>query len=147
MAFGREAWWILGLEKGVGFCAASGEDLIEILEGFFGPLFEGSEAQLDHPLAAWGNIEDQVGGDFGANAVGIERVYFAVDDGFVEGVFEIRGVVGCLKNPLVVGLIFGEEPGGVGGGGEAKIAEGRMGGDDRAGVMGSAPDLWSGGFG
>ena len=121
MAFGREACWILCLEKGVGFRSASGEDLIKILEGFFGPIVERSEAQLNHPLAAGGNIEDQVGGHFGANAVGIERFCFAVDDGFVEGVFEIRGVVWRLENSSVVGLIFGEEPGSIGGDGEAKI--------------------------
>lgn len=105
----------VGVEA-VGVGDAFVEGLIEVIEAgdvCVGVLVDEAAADLDG--FAGGNLEEAVGGCFGAAVAGVEAVFFAVDDVAVEGVFGVGGALEA-EDRLVVGLVVGEEPGVVVGG-------------------------------
>ena len=67
------------------------------------------ETEPDRRRATGSDLETVVGGGFGADPRGIDRVGFVAHEPRVKGVFDVRAGVGPVEQPLGIRLVLSEE--------------------------------------
>ena len=50
-----------------------------------------------------------MGSDFRTNAIGIDFALSFVNDGLMNAIFDVRGMVGYIPQPLVIGFVLSKK--------------------------------------
>src|ERR1051326_358953 len=98
----REVSWDYGFVKLIGFTKTIGEYLVELCEGFSVIELLISSSQADRRSCTCADGQLVIRGRFGASLFWIHCLLVAVNDVFVDRVFEVTRTIRVIEQPLSV---------------------------------------------